>query len=87
MCTCPEEDVCRLAGEILRYLQAHRHASDTTEGIATWWVKRQRLEDSRSRVQSALDHLVACSLVEPHVTPGGSTLYQLRPAPPATGED
>lgn len=90
MCTCPEPDVDRLAGEILRYLQTHRGASDTTEGIAKWWIKRQRLEDARSQVQSALDQLVAQSLVERQMTPAGSTLYLMRPEPPAasaTSED
>jgi hypothetical protein len=78
MCTCAEEDVDALAGEIFRYLQAHRSAADTSEGIARWWVRRQRLEDTLARVESALDRLVADSLVEPRLTSAGQTLYLLR---------
>lgn len=85
MCTCAEEDVDALAREILRYLHTHRSASDTSEGIARWWVKRQRLEDTLTRVQSALDLLVAQSLVEPRPAPGGGILYLLSSDPPAAG--
>jgi hypothetical protein len=80
MCTCEEGGVDALAGEILRYLHAHTSASDTTEGIARWWIKRQRLEDTVTRVQFALDRLVADALVEPRLTRAGQTLYLLRQA-------
>lgn len=78
MCTPEDEEIETLAGEILRYLQAHRSASDTSEGIAHWWIKRQRLEDRLIRVESALASLVARSLVEPRLTAAGQTLYLLR---------
>ncbi len=77
MCTCCEIEVDALADEILRYLHGHRRAADTPEGIARWWIKRQRLEDSVLRVQSALDLLVARSLVESRQGPAGNTLYSL----------
>lgn len=77
MCACDERDVDALADEILRYLHAHRHAGDTPEGIVHWWIKRQRLEDSIVRVQSALDLLVSRSQIIARQTPGGATFYSL----------
>ena len=78
MCNCGEAELDRLAGEILRYLQTHSAASDTTEGIAQWWVKRQRLEDTLVRVQSALDKLVSDAMVDARQSRAGQTLYFLR---------
>jgi hypothetical protein len=79
MCTCTGRDADALAGEILRYLQTHRHASDTVEGISRWWIKRQRLEDTLERVQSALDLLVADARVVTRESPSGRLLYRLPP--------
>jgi hypothetical protein len=78
MCACEEQGVDALAAEILRYLHSHSTAADTTEGIARWWINRQRIEDTVTRVQSALDRLVAQAQVEPRLIPGGMTLYLLR---------
>lgn len=78
MSTPEDEEIESLAGEILRYLRAHRRAADTPEGIAHWWIKRQRLEDTLVLVESALARLVARSLVEPRLTAAGQTLYLLR---------
>ncbi len=73
----PEVDVESLAREILRYLEAHGEAADTVDGIARWWIKRQRLEETRWRVQRALDYLVDEALVQSKVTPAGRILYML----------
>lgn len=86
-----QSQVDRLAGEILRYLREHPHASDNAEGIAKWWIKRQRLEETLEQVQRALDRLVARSLVEPHPGAGGGTRYMFRAdrggaAAPGSGE-
>ncbi len=78
MCACEERGLDALADEILRYLHSHSSAADTTEGIARWWINRQRIEDTVTRVQSALDRLVAEEQIEPRVIPGGETLYSLR---------
>ncbi len=79
MCTCDEQDVDELAKVILRYLQTHPFASDTAEGIVQWWITRQRVEDTLARVQTALDHLVDASRLEPRAAPDGRVLYLLRP--------
>ncbi|HYN76874.1 MAG TPA: hypothetical protein VES73_03660 [Lamprocystis sp. (in: g-proteobacteria)] len=77
---CDATDVDALAGEILRYLHGHQQAADTPEGIARWWIKRQRLEDSLLCVQSALDLLVSRAQVMGRQSPAGTTLYCLQPA-------
>lgn len=77
MCTCDACDLDALAGEILRYLREHRQAADTPEGIARWWIKRQRLEDSILRVQSALNLLVERSLVRSRANAAGARVYSL----------
>jgi hypothetical protein len=82
-CPCTRGDADALAAEILRYLQAHRAASDTVEGIARWWIKRQRLEDTLERVQSALDLLVADARLVTRESPSGRVLYRL----PTDGDD
>lgn len=76
-CDCGQSDADALAGEILRYLRAHRHACDTTEGIARWWIKRQRLEDTQERVQAALNLLLADARVVARTSSSGVVLYQL----------
>jgi Fe2+ or Zn2+ uptake regulation protein len=73
-----DKQVDRLAAEILRYLRGHPHASDSVEGIAQWWIKRQRLEETLDQVQQALDRLVARSLVQSHTSAAGGTRYSLR---------
>lgn len=77
MCTCEEGGVDALAGEILRYLRARSRAADSANGIAEWWIKRQRLEDCLVQVQFALDRLVAADLIEARITPAGKMLYRL----------
>jgi hypothetical protein len=76
-----DRQVDRLANEILRYLREHPQASDNVEGIAKWWIKRQRLEEALHQVQEALDRLVSRSQVEALPTAAGGTRYALRPDP------
>lgn len=81
MCDCGgAPDARALADEILRYLHSHHRACDTPEGIARWWIKRQRLEDTVERVQAALDLLVADNRVVAQGSGGGPSLYRLAPA-------
>ena len=70
-----ETDVAAVADEILRYLRSHVSASDTAEGIARWWLGRQRLEDSLVLVEAALERLVDAALVERHKGPAGPVRY------------
>jgi len=79
-------EIARLAAEVLRYLQRHPGAADTVEGIAEWWIAKQRLEDNLMRVQAAVDRLVAQDLVEPTGGGAGRPRYRLRQAPSADSE-
>ena len=74
MCRTPAD----LKQEILRYVRAHAHSAETPEGIARWWLTRQRFEDAIEVVQVALDELVAEGSLERHVLPGGAPVYRAR---------
>jgi len=56
-------DVVAVSQEIKRYLDAHPNAADSLEGIVRWWLPRQRYEEARQRVQSALDLLIAEGMI------------------------
>ena len=64
-----------LAEEIARYLADHPDASDTAEGIARWWLTRQRYEDALSQVQQAVERLVSQGRVQRKVLPDGTVVY------------
>jgi hypothetical protein len=40
----PTSEVRGIAREILRYLHVHPEAKDTLDGIAEWWLERQRAD-------------------------------------------
>ena len=52
-----------LAAEVLNYLLRHPAASDTVEGIATWWLLDQRVHVAIAQVEQALSELAARDLV------------------------
>ncbi len=64
-----------LAQEIKRYLRAHPRAADTVEGIAKWWLTRQRYEEALERVQDALDLLVEQGVATKRIAAGGKVVY------------
>jgi Fe2+ or Zn2+ uptake regulation protein len=61
--------------EILTYLRNHSGAADTFEGIIEWWLPRQRYEQSKEKIQKALDTLVAQGLVKKVYLSDGTTIY------------
>jgi hypothetical protein len=67
--------VNKVAQEILCYLRAHPKAADTSDGIATWWLSRQRLAEALRLVEAALSELVARGEIRRHVTADGQTVY------------
>jgi hypothetical protein len=71
----------QVAGQVTRYLDAHPDASDTVEGIARWWLARQRLDDAKEIVRVALDLLVDRGVLRTRTLPGGVTLFEKRPRP------
>jgi hypothetical protein len=58
-----EERVSSVAREIEQYLAAHPQALDSLEGIATWWVLRQRIRTEVGLVRAALGQLMAAGVV------------------------
>lgn len=48
---------------ILRYLAACPHAADTVEGVAGWWLARQRFHDTCQAIEEILEELVSEGLL------------------------
>jgi hypothetical protein len=71
-----ESRIAQLKDEILKYLGAHPQAADTVEGIASWWLLRQRYQEEIQKVQQALDDLVERGLVTKTTLADGTTLYK-----------
>lgn len=59
-----DEELAQLASEIREYLEHHPRAADSAEGVAKWWLKRQRFEQSLTRIRKALDYLEAEGIVK-----------------------
>jgi len=51
-----EQQIKRIAHEIERYLVTHPSAADSLEGVAKWWLTRQRYHDALSIVEEALNY-------------------------------
>ena len=79
-----EQDRAIRAGEIaravLRYLKAHPQAKDTLEGIARWWLERERSERLFQEVESAVTLLLADDLVLETQRHGMPPYYQINPS-------
>ena len=58
-----DERVRRVAREIEHYLEMHPQSADSLEGIATWWVSRQRIRSELALVHAALEALAAQGIV------------------------
>lgn len=65
------------ASQILSYLTRHPGATDTLEGIAEWWILRERIEQGVEETAHALDFLVAQDLVIQEWTPEDRPRYRL----------
>lgn len=50
-------EIASTAEAIKRYLATRPNASETVDGVAKWWLLRQRYEDSIEHVQLALNLL------------------------------
>lgn len=72
---CDEVPVEQLAEEILTYLHSRKHAADTMEGIARWWLLRVRIQDETLRVEKAIQSLFDKGLIKKMVLPDGNELY------------
>ena len=64
------EQVIMAAETISRYLKSNLNSFDSLEGIANWWLMRQRIEESTAVVKAAMDYLVSKGEVEKIETSG-----------------
>lgn len=64
-----------VASEIMQYLNVHPTASDTSNGIACWWIHRQRYLQGMDKVKDALDYLEAKGLVRRRLNLDGHVVY------------
>ncbi|MCE3253359.1 MAG: hypothetical protein K0Q67_2379 [Cellvibrio sp.] len=70
-----QAEIRALADEIAAYLREREQVADTLEGIARWWIMRQRLQEGERKVSQAMDYLCARGLVEMRKLPDGRVLY------------
>ena len=64
-----------IAEAIKRYLKTRPNASETVEGVAKWWLSRQRYDDSIEQVQNALDFLVETGILVKRRLNDGIVIY------------
>jgi len=69
--------VTEVAEQILRYLETNPAASDTLEGVAKWWLMRQRLTESITLVEGALTLLKDKGLIVERRNADGRLLYMV----------
>ena len=65
------------AQQTLRYLTRHPQAKDTAEGIATWWLQRERIEQVVDEVYDALALLLDRGLIVERRGRDRTTYYEL----------
>ncbi|QWP78994.1 hypothetical protein J5226_11640 [Lysobacter sp. K5869] len=65
---------------VLAYLDRHPGAADTLDGIAAWWLPRQRYITARERIEGVLSRLVAAGVLQLRRLPDGTALYALAAA-------
>lgn len=68
--------IISVANEIKRYLVKTPNAAETVDGIARWWLSRQRFEDSVELVQAALDYLESSGEIEKQTSTSGYVTYR-----------
>ena len=66
-----------LANAILQYLAEHPEAQDTMEGIASFWVMRQKVKEEVKDVSRVLRRLTKSGQLE-KVKRGNHVLYRLK---------
>jgi hypothetical protein len=68
-----------VAHAILRYLLCHPDAGDTREGIASWWLRKQRIEEEVPRVIRALELLETCGFIVQRTGPDFLPHFRVNP--------
>ncbi|MBI3897245.1 MAG: hypothetical protein HY308_02995 [Gammaproteobacteria bacterium] len=71
-----QSGVVEAAEVIQRYLDVRPNAAETVEGVAKWWLARQRYNESIELTQQALDYLEANGQVVKFQLAGGRVMYR-----------
>ena len=69
-------NVIDAADAIRRYLAVRPNAAETVEGVAQWWLSRQRRDDTVELAEQALAHLERQGEVVRFQLAGGRTMYR-----------
>lgn len=72
------DEIEQIAEELLRYLSLNVAAKDTKEGIASWWISRQRITESVRAVEAALAFLMERGEVSETSLADGTKVYGRR---------
>ncbi|HEV8239286.1 MAG TPA: hypothetical protein VGS57_07965 [Thermoanaerobaculia bacterium] len=65
---------------VLSYLAENPEATDTPEGIATWWLLEREIRDQSAAVEQALARLVIDGWLVAAQAAGSGVRYRLNPA-------
>lgn len=77
--TSEETEIARLREAILDYLRRNPEAADTLGGIVNWWLPATPGRLEASRVERALEQLVAEGFAVKSVLVEGTVLYARAP--------
>ena len=66
-----------VARRIIEYLRKNPDAGDTIEGITTWWLQLEKIDESVEKVSTALEELEKKGMLKKQKVKGGSQLYKL----------
>ena len=72
------DEIEQVAEQLLRYLDLNPAAKDTKEGIAKWWIARQRIVESMKAVDAALALLIERGEVLETTLADGTQVYGRR---------
>ncbi len=70
-------DELSLARAILEYLSRHPQAKDTREGIATWWLQQQHIEQAVRRISRVMEFLASRDFLVKRRGPDLRVYYEL----------
>ena len=73
-----DEHVKHVADEIKRYLQKRPTASDSLQGIACWWLERQRIAENLKTVESALQSLKEEGFIDERKNNTSASIFYLK---------
>jgi hypothetical protein len=67
-----------LSQRILSYLAKHPEAGDTLEGIVTWWLEQETIDQIVDEVADTLNDLEHKGTIHAHRTQSGEIIYKIK---------